>query len=388
MRAAEETKLAGGERPRKVAKSDFAPTAKPHLESLRPYSPGKPAAEVERELGLTDVLKLASNENALGMSPLARAALESALEDSSIYPDTHCRQLVDEIARRNGLGPECVMFGNGAVELIYYLAQCFLAAGDEVVTSGTSFSAYTIASRIQDAVVRAAPLDGAGLDLGAMSRLVNEHTKLVFIANPNNPTGTILGVDELEAFARTLPEQVVLVLDEAYYDFVDDPRYRGSVSFVLEGWNVVVLRSLSKSLGLAGLRIGYAMARSDIIRTMRQVQVPFHVNVLAQRAALAGLDDDEHIARTLQLIREGKEYLYAALAAAGLQFTASETNFIWVDTGVDAARLFDEMMRGGVIVRPGTGFGAPRHIRVTIGLPEQNRRFMQVLLASITRVKP
>lgn len=359
------------------------PNAKPHLASFLPYSPGKPAAEVERELGLTDVLKLASNENALGMSPLARAALEAAIAEGSTYPDTGCTELIAELARRNDLPASTVMAGNGAVELIYYLAQCFLSPGDEVVTARTTFSAYTIASRIQDAVVRVAPLDGYRFDLEAIRRLVTGRTRLVFVANPNNPTGTYLPFASIAALARLLPPYVVLVLDEAYFDFVADPAYHGSAGLVREGLNVVVLRSLSKSLGLAGLRIGYALAREETIRTLRQVQVPFHVNILAQRAALAGLADAEHLRRTLEMVRSGRDFLVAQLERTGLTAAPSEANFLWIRVGVDAQALFQKLLARGVIVRPGAGFGEPEHIRVTIGLPEQNRRFLDALGAAL-----
>ncbi len=363
------------------------PTAKPQLSSFITYSPGKPAAEVKKEFGLTDVLKLASNENACGMSPLAREAILEVLDGSYWYPDTNCTELVDKIARRNAVPSEWVICGNGAVELIYYVAQCFLNSHDEVVTGEPSFSAYTIASRIQDATIKAAPLVNYRYDLDGLRRKITGKTKLVFIANPNNPTGTHLTFGEIAAFARKLPPYVLLVLDEAYHDFVQDPDYRGTLRLLREGRNVLILRSLSKCLGLAGLRIGYAIGQPDTIRTIRQVQVPFHVNLLAQRAAHAGLDDLDHVTRTVQMVHREKELLYIGFGERGFEFARSETNFIWVKVDVDSRQLFEKMLQEGVIIRPGAGFGAPDHVRITIGLPDQNLRVLEVLTRAVTALE-
>jgi histidinol-phosphate aminotransferase len=360
---------------------DPFPRGREHLSTFRPYHPGKPVAEVKREYGVADVVKLASNENALGASPMAKAAILASLDDVAYYPDTTCYSLRRALAAHLGTTDDRIVAGNGAVELIYALCTTYLGAGDEMVTGTPSFSAYTIASRIQDARVVAVPLVAHRFDLGGLARAIGPRTRLVFIANPNNPTGTIRTVRELASFLGDVPRSVLVVLDEAYHEFVTDPACAGSLGLVDRFANVTILRSLSKTIGIAGLRVGYGVARPEVVRALDQVQVPFHVNLLAQRAAIAALADRAFVERTLAMLAEGRAYLYRELQRLGLDAVPTHANFVFVDVGQDAAGLFERLLVHGVIVRPCDGFGAPRHIRVTIGLPHQNERFIRALEA-------
>ena len=363
--------------------ADPKPLARPHLSSFQPYHPGKPVHEVQRELGLSDVIKLASNENALGASPRARLAIIESLDEISTYPDTACVSLRRALADRLGTTLERIVVGNGAVELIYSLCQAYLQPGDEVVTGQPSFSAYYIASRIQDAKVVKVPLVDHRFDLDGLANAITDRTRLCFIANPNNPTGTVRSTRDLRAFLGRVPSSVLVVLDEAYHEFVTDPGYRGSMALLDEFPNVVILRSLSKTIGIAGLRVGFGIGREELVHSLDQIQIPFHVNLLAQRAAIAALEDDDFLRRTLAMLAEGRTYLSGELTRLGLEVVPTEANFLYVGVNRSARELFDRMLTQGVIVRPCDGFDAPQHIRVTIGLPEQNARFIRALERSL-----
>lgn len=363
--------------------NDLPVGARPHLASFNVYHPGMGIAEVQRKYRVTEVLKLASNENMLGPSPRAVEALRASLSDINLYPDTACIALREALATKLGVSAGSFFVGNGAVEIIYHLCQIFLDPGDEIVTASPSFSAYPIGSRIQDAIVREVPLVEDCFDLPAMGRAVGPRTKLLFIANPNNPTGTIRPLKEVEDLLVTLPPRVIVVLDEAYSDFVLDPAYHGSLELIGKHPNLVVLRSLSKSLGIAGLRVGYAVASDPVIRALVQVQVPFHVNLLAQKAAIAALDDEDYHRRTLQYLEEGRAYLHGELHRLGVEPVPTHANFVWIRTALRSDLLFQRLVHRGVIVRPGENFGAPHHSRVTIGLPHHNQRFVQALEESL-----
>ena len=359
--------------------SDLTPLPRPHLASFTAYHPGKPIHEVQRELGLTDVIKLASNENALGASPRAKMAILESLDEIATYPDTACVSLRQALSRQLDVKVENIVVGNGAVELIYYLCQSYLQPGDDVITGQPSFSAYYIASRIQDARVIKVPLTQHRFDLDGLLAALTPRTRLVFIANPNNPTGTIRTTAELRTFIGQVPENVLVILDEAYHEFVTDPAYQGAVRLVDEFPNVAVLRSLSKTIGIAGLRVGYGIARPEVVATLDQVQVPFHVNLLAQRAAAAAIEDSAFIERTLAMLAEGRRFLYRELERLGVEFVPTHANFVFVGVRCPAREMFERLLAQGVIVRPCDGFDAPEHIRVTIGLPEQNARFIRAL---------
>ena len=326
---------------------------------------------------------MASNENLLGPSPRARQAILDNIDEISSYPDSSCRDLRAAIGARLDVDPDNLFVGNGAVEIIYALCQAFLERSDQVITGTPSFSAYTIGSQIQDARVIAVPLVEDRFDVDGLRAAVTDETKIVFVANPNNPTGSIIGIADIARLLKFLPASVILLLDEAYAEFVADPSYHGSIDLVGAHPNLVILRTLSKSMGIAGLRVGYCVASKPVINTLIQVQVPFHVNVLAQKAALAALDDDDHMAKTLAYLQEGKDYLYRELHRLRVSFVETHTNFLWIRTDVPADDLFQRLVAAGCIVRPGTGFGCPFHCRVTIGLAWHNERFIKALEHSL-----
>ncbi|MGC8785517.1 MAG: histidinol-phosphate transaminase [Armatimonadota bacterium] len=352
---------------------------RPNVLELEPYSPGKPIEEVKRELGLTDVVKLASNENPLGPSPRAVEAAVRAMQSANLYPDGSCFELRQAVAKHVQVPPECLLFGNGSDELIHYIGLTFLMPGDEVITGHPSFVRYEAAAKLNNAPLHLVPLREHRFDLPAILARVNERTKLIFIANPNNPTGTIVTADEVDAFMNNLPEHVVVVWDQAYQEYVSCPDYPDTLQYVREGRNVVVLRTFSKAYALAGLRVGYAIARPDIIDAMNRVREPFNVNSVAQAAALAALHDQEHLRKAVELNRQGLEYLYRHFERLGLTYVRSEANCVMVDLGRDSQPVFQALLRKGVIVRTGHIFGLPTYLRITTGKREENERFICAL---------
>ncbi len=347
---------------------------------LTPYTPGKPIEEVERELGLKDVVKLASNENCLGPSPRALDAIREALPKIHMYPDNDCFYLRRELAAFLGCSPENLLVAAGSDHVLRLLAETFLSPGDEVIMAHPTFSEYEFMSRIMEAECIYVPVrEDFAYDLEGMAARVSGRTKLIFICSPNNPTGTIVKRGELEGFLASLPPHVLVILDEAYGEYVTDPEYPDSLSYVAAGRNVVVLRTFSKIYGLAGLRIGYAIAREDLISLMRRVQEPFNVNTLAQVAARAALADQEHVARSREMVAAGKEYLARAFERLGLRYVPTQANFVFVDVGKDSREVFGRLLREGVITRTGDIFGYPTFLRVTIGTPEENARFVAAL---------
>lgn len=353
---------------------------------IAPYVPGKPIEEVKRELGLTDVIKLASNENPLGPSPRAQAAIREAAGRVHLYPDGNAFRLRQALAAhltaqgKDEIVPEQVMVGNGSDELIKMLAETFVHPGDRVVFPTPSFSEYEFACRVADGTPVAVPLKDFRVDVEALAAAARiPRTPLVFVANPNNPTGTLVPRNELEWLIGQLLPETILVLDEAYFEFVDDPAYSPGLTWVAAGRPVVVLRTFSKIYGLAGLRVGYGVAPAGLVGLVQRVREPFNVNSLAQEAALAALGDTEHVSRSRELIRQGREELTRELTARGLRVIPSQANFLYFDIGVDCRRVFQELLREGVIVRTGDIFGNPTFLRVTIGLPEENGRFLQSL---------
>ncbi|HIE53435.1 MAG TPA: histidinol-phosphate transaminase [Armatimonadetes bacterium] len=357
----------------------MASLVKEHILDLKPYVPGKPIEEVKRELGLTEVLKLASNENALGPSPKAVQALQEAAATVGLYPDGSCSALKQALAAHWNLEPEQIIIGNGSDELIQFIGLTFLAPGDEVIQADPSFVRYEAAAILNQAKCLKVPLRNFTSDLEAMAARLTPRTKLIFVANPNNPTGTMNTRDEVERLLDRVPDHVLVVLDEAYYEYVDDPDYPDSLQYVREGRNVIVLRTFSKIYALAGLRVGYGLARPDLIGYLNQVREPFNVNSLAQVAALASLQDPEQVERARRMNREGKEQLYRAFTELGLPYVPSQANFVLVDVKRDSRQVFAALLRRGVIVRTGDIFGLPTHLRVTVGKPEENERFIAAL---------
>lgn len=347
--------------------------------SIKPYLPGLPVEEVERELGISNVIKLASNENPLGPSPAAMQALRELVPKVSVYPDGNCYYLKNALAAQLGFGAENLIVGNGSDEIIKFIAEAFLEPGEEAVVADPTFSEYDFAVKVMGGKTVVVPAVNMTHDLPSMAAAVTEKTKLVFVCNPNNPTGTIVRRAEVEAFLDRLPEGVIVVFDEAYYEYVVDREYPQTLDFVRQGRDVIVLRTFSKIYGLAGLRVGYGVARPELIGYLSRVREPFNVNMAAQAAAQAALGDTEHLARSRDLNEKGKAFLAAEFARLGLKATPTEANFFWVNIAADCRKVFAGMLRRGVIVRTGDIFGAPDTIRVTIGTPEQNRRLVDTL---------
>ena len=353
---------------------------RPWLHSLEPYPPGKPIDELEREYGVSDSIKLASNENPLGPSPRALAALQAALGDVHRYPDGSCYHLRRALARKLRVSPDSLVFGNGSNEIIELVVRTFLHAGEEAVMADQAFVIYRMLVQAQGGRAITVPLRNFTHDLEAMADAITPSTRLVFLANPNNPTGTIVFREQWQEFLAAVPRDVVIVMDEAYFEYVEDPRYPDGLSDVGGDHLLIVLRSFSKIYGLAGLRIGYGVAHPAIIDLLNRLRAPFNVNTLAQVAALAALDDDAHVERTRQVNREGMASLTAAFAELGLECVPSWANFILVRVG-NAARLYDQLLRRGVIVRPVPVYGFPEHVRVTVGTAAENERLVTALRA-------
>jgi len=355
----------------------LASRVKPWIAALAPYVPGKPLEELERELGITGAVKLASNENPLGPSPKAVAALRDALAGLHRYPDGACFRLRERLAQRLDVAPEQLVFGSGADEILELVAKAFLGPGDECVFAWPSFAMYPIVTRGMGATPVPVPLDADLVhDLDAMARAVGERTRVVIVCNPNNPTGTSVGAEAFDRFAAALPDDVLLLVDEAYVDFARRPDFPDALGWMRRRPGTLVVRTFSKSVGLAGLRVGYGVADPELAGYLERARHPFNVNLLAEVAALAALDDREHLERTLRLNAEGLAYLTRELRALGIEVWPSEANFLLAKPGPGA---YERLLREGVIVRPLGGFGMPEHVRITIGLPEENERLVKAL---------
>lgn len=360
----------------------IARSARPAIFDIQPYIPGKPIEEVQRELGITDVIKLASNENPLGPSARAMEALRAWIPEAHLYPDGGAVALKQRIAQAAGVEVRNVIVGNGSDELLKLLAETFLRPGDEVVVADPTFSEYSFAAFLMGARVVRVPLAKERHDLMAMAAAIGPRTRMVFLCNPNNPTGTIVSAAEVAEFLAAVPEEVLVVFDQAYQEYVDDPEYGDGLPHVLAGHRAIVLRTFSKIYGLAGLRVGYGLAAPDLIELVERVREPFNVNRAAQVAATAALDDLEFVERSRELNRRERTRLMTALAARGLRVVPSQANFLFVDVGVDSVRLFRRMLSQGVIIRTGDIFGRPTFVRITVGTPEQNDRLLSVLMAA------
>ena len=355
------------------------PRVSTHIARLRPYQPGKTLGDVQRETGLTDIAKLASNENPLGPSPRAVAALRDTAEKVALYPDGAAPALREAVAAHLDVHPVTLVFGNGSDEILHLMALAFLGPGEKMVQGDPSFAMYEVYGTQMDADIVKVPLVNFTHDLEKMADAVTPETRLVLIANPNNPTGTVVTRADVELFLDRVPEQTIVVFDEAYHEFVHRADQPDTLSYIREGRNVVVLRTFSKAYGLAGLRVGYGVARPEITSILNRVRSPFNVSVPAQAAATAALGDVEHLRRTMTLNSEGRAYFYAAFQHMGLDFVPSEGNFVLVDVQKDSRAVFEDLQRLGVVVRAGAGLGLPTHIRVSTGTMPQNRRFLDAL---------
>ncbi len=357
---------------------------RPAVEELTPYQPGRPVEDVQRELGLARVVKLASNEGPFPPLPAAVEAIERAAGELNRYPDGGSYRLHEALAARHGVAFAEVAVGAGADGCIDLLSQATLDPGDEVVCAWPSFPSYVIDARKLGAVPVLVPLRQLRHDLDAMLAAITPRTKLVYVCDPNNPTGTMTTRDELDRFLAAVPDHVLVVVDQAYFEYVDRPDYPDAIEeHVKGGRRVVVLRTFSKIYGLAGLRVGYAVGPADVCAAMAKVRRPFDVTTTAQVAALASLDDGGEVARRRALNREGLDRLAATLRRHGLEPAAGAVgNFLYVEIGEEAQRLYEALLREGVIVRPLAGFGAPRALRVSVGTPEE----LELLGAALGRV--
>jgi histidinol-phosphate aminotransferase len=346
-----------------------------YVSGLSPYVPGKPVEELERELGIRDSVKLASNENPVGPSPKALEALSGRLGSLNRYPDGGGFYLKKALSEALGVEPSCLILGNGSNELIDIAVRTFMRPGDEAVMASPSFVVYSMSVRAHGCRPVEVPLRDYRHDLRGMAEAVTEKTRMLFIANPNNPTGTINTAEEFDGLMGGLSDGVLVVVDEAYYEYVGNPAYADSAKHFRAGRDVLVLRTFSKIYGLAGLRIGYGIARGDIVQEMNKIRAPFNTGTLSQAAARAALQDAEHIRKSREVNDSGKAFLYEALTRLGVGFVPTEANFIYLHPLKDAGALYEALLREGVIVRP----MGPDSMRVTVGLPADNRRFAAAL---------
>ena len=349
----------------------------PDIQSLSPYVPGKPIDELQRELGLSRVIKLASNENPLGPSPKAVAALVGAADQLHRYPDGGAYRLRQAIADRWKVTRDQVILGNGSDEILGLLARTFLAPGDEAVMADHTFVIYKMEVTAAHGTPVIVPLANWTHDLEAMVRAVTPRTRLLFLCNPNNPTGTMVSGEAVSRLMATVPEDVIVVFDEAYYEYVRDPRFPDTLAYVKAGRNAIVLRTFSKIYGLAGLRIGYGISTPEINGLLNRVRPPFNANSLAQRAALAALDDDEHVTKSRAVNAAGMEQVSHGLRTLGFAPIPSEANFLYFDVKRDGRQVFESLLREGIIVRHIEG----TMLRVTIGQAEENAAFLHALKA-------
>jgi histidinol-phosphate aminotransferase len=353
--------------------------ANEHILGIEPYEPGKPVEELERELGIHDAIKLASNENPLAPSDRVQEAVVAALSHLNRYPDGSGFYLRQAIAKKHGFVPEQIMLGNGSMDLIELIVRAFMRPGDEAVVPHPSFVVYPMVVQAVGGIRVMVMLRDYRLDLEAMARAVTPQTKVVFIANPNNPTATMVTADEVEHFMARVPERTIVVFDEAYIEFALGPDFPETLSYVRQGRKVIVLRTFSKAASLAGLRVGYSVADADAIALMNRIRQPFNVNSLGQAAALAALDDDTHVVECVRMNEAGKAYLYEEFRNLGVKYVPSRANFILVDVGHSASEIYQKLLHEGVIVRPLTPFGMETALRITVGTPDENRRLVKGL---------
>ncbi|NBR28691.1 MAG: histidinol-phosphate transaminase [Betaproteobacteria bacterium] len=360
---------------------DLAPG---YVRAIAPYQPGKPISELARELNLEpeSIIKLASNENPLGVSPLAMKAMQQAIADLARYPDGNGFELKQAIVKTFGVSMPQVVLGNGSNDVLDMAARAFLSPGVEAVYSQHAFAVYPIATQTIGAKGVEVPAKNFGHDLEAMLKAVTAQTRMVFIANPNNPTGTLVRSEELLRFLRAVPASVIVVLDEAYNEYLEAGLKTDSIGWLAQFPNLVVTRTFSKAYGLAGLRVGYALGHADVIDLMNRVRQPFNVNSISLAAAAAALDDHDFVRRSYELNATGMRQITQGLDKLGLSYIPSFGNFISVNVG-DAAKIFQQLLRRGVIVRPVAGYGMPSYLRVSTGLESENQRFLEALKASL-----
>jgi len=360
---------------------DYQSLAVEGVQALSPYQPGKPIEELAREFGLNpdEIIKLASNENPLGPSEKAMAAARKALEESCLYPDGNGFALKQALASRFGVAMNQITLGNGSNDVLEVIARCFAGPNSEVVFSQYAFAVYPLVAQAIGAKGVSVPAKAWGHDLDAMADAVNERTKLVFVANPNNPTGTVHTADAIEAFLQRIPEQVLVVLDEAYCEYLTGKAFPDGVRLLERFPNLVVCRTFSKAWGLAAMRVGYAFSSPAIADVLNRVRQPFNVNSIALAAAAAVLEDEDYLNRSREVNEAGLRQLAEGFEKIGVPFIPSVGNFIAVEVGQQAAEVYQALLSRGVIVRPVAGYGMPNHLRVSVGLAEENQRFLDAL---------
>ena len=357
----------------------FVSLAAPGIANLQPYVPGKPISELERELGITDSIKLASNENPLGPGPRVREALREQFAELTRYPDGGAYALRTALARRHGVEPACITIGNGSKDVLDMVARVFLWRGRESLFSQHAFAVYPLSSMAVGAELKVAPARDFGHDLDAMRRMLSKRTGVIWIANPNNPTGTWLAGDALHAFLRDVPENVIVVVDEAYFEYVHEEAYPDASAWLGEFPNLVVTRTFSKAYGLAALRIGYGVSHPDVADLLNRVRQPFNANSLAQAAALAALQDQDYLQHSVALNDQGMAQLTQGFERLGLSYIPSVGNFVTVNVGRSANEVDMALLREGVITRPVENYGLQHCLRISIGLQAENARFLATL---------
>jgi histidinol-phosphate aminotransferase len=363
---------------------DPCESAPEYIRAIAPYQPGKPISELERELGITDIVKLASNENPLGPSPLALAAMAKVLPELALYPDGNAYGLKSKLAARFGLPVEQVVIGNGSNDLLNMAGRAFLSPSASAVYSQHAFVVYPLAVQMAGATGIVVPARDYGHDVEAMAAAIRADTRIVFVANPNNPTGTFVGSDRLLAFLKKVPPQVLIVLDEAYTEFIDPDVRPQTETWLASFPNLFITRTFSKAYGLAGLRVGFGLAGRPVADLLNRVREPFNANSLALVAAEAALDDADFLRRTVDNNAAGLRQLEEGFRRLGLDWIRSRGNFVCVRVG-RAGDVYQALLRQGVIVRPVTGYGLPEHLRVSVGLPHENDRCLSALAKALGR---
>ena len=358
-----------------------------YIATLKPYPPGKPLEELEREYGIKDSIKLASNENPLGTSPLALEAIKSHLEDLRRYPDGSGYYLKRRLSQRLGVEESTIVLGNGSNEIIDLIIRTFVQPKEEVLMSEPTFLVYPLMTQAVGARAVKVPQKYFAHDLKAMADAVTTHTRVVFLDNPNNPSGTVISLKDFEAFRNLISRDVIIVLDEAYMEFADAEQTMTGVEYLNGPSPVISLRTFSKAYGLAGLRVGYGIMPPEIADYLNRARQPFNVNSLAQVAALAALDDEKFLLETQKVVREGLDFLYAKLDELQLRTHATQANFFLIEVGYDGRKVYEAMLRRGVIVRSMHAYGLDNYIRISVGRPEENQRFVESLKEALAELE-